>query len=38
MWYQVTIQDLNGIIGTVSVAAVDFESFTEKHNVINVVR
>jgi len=36
-WYQVMIQDANGVIGTVYVAADELESFKEKHNVINVI-
>ena len=36
MWYQVMIE-LDGIIGTVYVAADELEAFKAKHKVISVV-
>lgn len=37
MWYQVMIQDTNGVTGTVYVAADELEAFKAKHHVISVV-
>lgn len=37
MWYQVLIQDPNGVTGTVYVAADELEAFKAKHHVISVV-